>query len=215
MAEKTTGASVAPATTVAPAVETTPATESANPIVEEAQGNELGNIQADPNAKKYKVSFTVNMVETATNTDGRPFFSLRSNNFTVDGVRRRDFPWMVSGDMTTSNRITKGWRCVLQLISANPIGRMLLAKTKGRPSTYEGAEELAIFLLTNMKISGEVVIIPAGTPLFDGTISEDDATNFNITAYSLALGAEDMMFAKMLLQDIKERQTSEMPLILE
>ena len=194
-------------------VETTPVTAN---IEDEAADANLGNVSVDSeDAIKHKVAFTVKLAETGVAENGNTFFALRSQNFRVDGVQKTSFPWMTEGVETTSNRITKGWRCVLQMISEHPIGRMLIAKTKGHPSLYEGAEEIAVFMLTNMNIVGEVVIVPAGSVMFDGSISTVDAANFNIISYSLKMGALEQQLALELLKDLKKREELDQPLMLE
>ena len=194
-------------------VETTPVTAN---IEDEAADANLGNVSVDgEDAIKHKVAFTVKLAETGVAENGNTFFALRSQNFRVDGVQKTSFPWMTEGVETTSNRITKGWRCVLQMISEHPIGRMLIAKTKGHPSLYEGAEEIAVFMLTNMNIVGEVVIVPAGSVMFDGSISTVDAANFNIISYSLKMGALEQQLALELLKDLKKREELDQPLMLE
>lgn len=215
MAEKTTGASVAPAAVAAPAVETTPALET-DDLVLEAESNALGNIDATNASKKYSVAFVASLVESAKTSEGKTFFSIRAQRFIVDKVARRDFPWISDGVATTSNRITKGWQCVLQLISNNPVGRMLIAKTKGHPQGWEGAEELVVFMLMNMKVTGEVVILPAGTPMFDGSLTMTETANFNITSATLNIGAQENAFLMSLLKDLKKvEMPMDEPLVLE
>lgn len=103
-----------------------------------------------------KFAATIAAIEVVTSKNGKQNLSFTLSNMKLDDAEVDVLPsYNDAGEEAPTNRIGKGLRCCVGLASVSPFGKVIAAKTGGKPEQYEGVTEVLIYLLTGAEIKGD------------------------------------------------------------
>lgn len=105
--------------------------------------------------KSSNFAATIAAIESVT-ISGKTNLQFNLSNIVLDDAIVDNLPsFDKDGKETTTTSFSKGLRCALGLCMKSPIGKVLSAKTGGRPENYEGVTEVLIMMLTGANLSGK------------------------------------------------------------
>lgn len=106
--------------------------------------------------KSSNFAATIAAIEVVNGKNGKQNLSFTLSNIKLDGADVDALPsFDENGNSVPTNRVGKGLRCCVGLASVSPFGKVIAAKTGGKPELYDGVTEPLIYLLSGAEIKGD------------------------------------------------------------
>lgn len=162
--------------------------------------------------KSTSFAATIAAIEVVTNKSGKQNLQFKLSDMKLDDKEVDKLPsFDEDGKPTTTTAIGKGLRCCVGLAAAgSPFGKVVNAKTGGKPERYEGVTEVLIYLLSGATIKGvrEEYEANEPNPDIEGEKYTKATMRTVISGIKLNVDPQLMPFIQTALNNIKEKEVA-------